>query len=672
MTADDMMKSYAPSRLIRTEVSTLIGLMVKAPLNFELPNPQIFQSLVDRTEKLLEELHVALNAPMIASFTPERLAAKISPFTQADVLREPIFYGGESAYSFQYRDFARQRYARDDEWLKAQKGFTINEAYAVVRAVGRLQDAKMAATMQAMRKAHPSTWTWLPGLTFSRNEVAVEAGVPEVVVKAVFAAFSLPNSPTNSDFSSLGDFNLANAMPLIRAPSGEYVSLQTYALVEALYDAPYYWMIADHAYRGIASRHRGQFTEELTAERLEAVFGAEHVHRNVDLLGSKGQRIGEIDVLVEFGNRLIIVQCKSKKLTLEARKGNDLQLRSDFKSAVQDAYDQGFTCAKALLGGQVRVKASNGRNLGSFNFKEVYIVSVVSEHYPALTVQGQNFLKCERTTEIHPPLVTDVFFIDVLAEMLPSPLRFLSYINRRVNYHDRLSSINELTILGYHLKRNLWLDDEMQFVMIAEDFAVELDVAMTVRREGLPGADTPPGILTRLQNTTVARLIKGIEEAREPALLDLGFLLLTLSEDTLRGLSNGIDQITKQTRSDGQKHDVTLGFREGKSGITIHCSEEPNDVVARSLLTHCQMRKYAQKADSWFGLAVRAEDGLPKFGVNLQSPWKHNDELAHLTSGMNMLGNAKISGGRFRKAKVGRNAPCPCGSGKKHKRCCLS
>ena len=45
----------------------------------------------------------------------------------------------------------------------------------------------------------------------------------------------------------------------------------------------------------------------------------------------KGKKVGEIDVLVIFGDRAIVLQAKSKRLTLEARKGNDNQIKDDFK-----------------------------------------------------------------------------------------------------------------------------------------------------------------------------------------------------------------------------------------------------------------------------------------------------------------------------------------------------
>jgi hypothetical protein len=78
--------------------------------------------------------------------------------------------------------------------------------------------------------------------------------------------------------------------------------------------------------------------------------------------------------------------------------------------------------------------------------------------------------------------------------MLASPLRFLSYLNRRVNYGHRVLSNNELAILGFHLRQNLWIEAGMDMMVIADDYALDLDTAMMVRREGLDGDQTPKDI----------------------------------------------------------------------------------------------------------------------------------------------------------------------------------
>jgi hypothetical protein len=679
MTSEDMAASYAPGRTVRTEFSTLMGLMLKHPIDFRVPAPDEIQVLIDKTEALLKKLHVCLNQPMLEGLkqavADQQAGVPLdeagSFFRRGDVLREPIFYGGESAYSFQYRDFALERYAKDDDWLYANKGFRIADAHAVAGALVRLQNRKVMEAIKGMRRLHPSQWTTLPGFTSSLDEIASEANIVPETAPAVLAAFTAPEPPTNASFASLDDFNIANALPILRSPSGDYVSLQTYGVVEALYDSPFYWMAADKSYKDAAFTHRGAFTESFVARRLSAVFGSDKVYRNVTIIG-KGSRVSEIDALVLFADRAIVIQCKSKKLTLEARKGNDLQLRDDFKKSVHDAYDQAYLCSKSLGNPDLEFVGEDGSKINVPSLREIYPICVVSDHYPALTVQARQFLKYEIDETIQPPLVTDVFLIDVLAEMLPSPLRLLSYVNRRVNYGDRINSINELTILAYHLRQNLWIDDKTDMVMLGDELAVDLDTAMTVRREGIEGARTPSGILTRLNRTLVGRMLEAIEHSAEAALVDLGFMLLTLGNETLEDINKGLKEISTRTREDGRHHDFTLAFGKGDTGLTVHCGPLPNAEAAERLAEYCQRRKYVQRAESWFGLVVRADDGLPKFGLNLRFPWKHDDAMDEATKGMARGERPRRGRDMFKPRKIGRNDPCPCGSGKKYKKCCMN
>ncbi|MDF7774261.1 SEC-C metal-binding domain-containing protein [Sphingomonas sp. AOB5] len=680
LTSEALAASYAPQRTIRTEFSTLLGLMLKHPIDFDLPSPTEMQRLIDCTGELLEELHACFNMPMMAALKRafEEVQAGLtieeaSPFLRGDVLREPIFYGGESAYSFQYRDFAVKRYARDDDWLFANKGFRIAEGRAVAEALTTLPNDKLLAVLDKACDADPTTLSFLPGFTFSLDEVAAAASVSSKSAAAVLAAFTAPEAPSNADFRTIGDFNLANAYPILRTPSDDYVSLQSYGVVEALYDSPYYWMAADKGYRNTAFQHRGDFTESFVADRLAAVFGEANVHRGVNVI-RKGARVSEIDVLVLFANRAIVVQCKSKKLTLEARRGNDLQLQDDFKKAVQDAYDQAHLCATSLSDPTLRFVGSGDVAIDISELREIYPVCVVSDHYPALGAQARQFLRFQTDAIIQAPLIGDVFLIDVLAEMLPSPLRLLSYVNRRVGYGDRINTINELTILAYHLKHNLWFEDEMNLVTIADDFSISLDTAMTVRRTGIAGEHTPDGILTRLKGTLVGRVLANIETRPDAALVDLGFLLLSLGGETIDDLNRGLQQISEQTRRDGRSHNLTLGFDDSQSGLTIHCGPLPNAEAAEKLADHCRRRKYVHRAEGWFGLAVRADDGLPKFGIQLSYPWKHDSALERLTRGMTRKSPARPAAARTTApgVKVGRNELCPCGSGKKFKKCCLT
>lgn len=123
MDSEALAASYAPGRTVRTEFSTLLGLLIRQPIDISEPTAAEIKALSDRTSELLVELHERLGRPMWEAIAHSAKAAQEagsdqppSPFTRADVLREPIFYGGESAYSFQYREMALERYAADEVW----------------------------------------------------------------------------------------------------------------------------------------------------------------------------------------------------------------------------------------------------------------------------------------------------------------------------------------------------------------------------------------------------------------------------------------------------------------------------------------------------------------------------------------------------------------------------
>lgn len=675
MKAEDMQHLFSKSRLIRTETSTLIGLMLKNPIDYTLPAPPVLENYIEATEALLEEIHHTMTASFWQDIDPAKIAEPgFNPFTNGAALREPIFYGGESAYSFQYRDFSPAKYANDDPWLLANKGFSVQDARNVVLAVSRLQDEKAIRIMRAMHGTPQETWTFLPGNAFSAQEVADFGHIDPTIVDKVLSSFAVPPGAHNEQFKALHDFNIANARPLIRMPDGNFLLFHIYSLVEALYEAPFYWMGADKAYASTAMQNRGVFTEQFAVERLRQVFGAENVLANIDIYESRDTKLAEVDVLVLFGNRALVLQAKSKRLTLEARRGNDLQIKDDFKKSIQDSSDQAYRCAKLIEEGKCTFKdaAGNAVTLPT-GLKRIYVICLISDHYPALSFQARQFLKFAATDTISPPFVMDVFALDAMTEMLSSPLHFLSYVDRRTGYTDKLMASHELTILSYHLKQNLWVDDEHDMVMLEDDISADLDLAMLVRREGIPGKGTPEGILTRFSATALGRMVKAIEARPDPATIDLGFTLLTLGEDTVLEVSAGIDQLAKQGIADGKNHDVTVGLGSGGTGLTIHCNDDPIEVAGPTLQRHCHARKYTEHAQTWFGVCVRPSDQALRFGLNLDFPWEQDDAMDTLTKNMGKPGNlrALLREGLKASTKVGRNDPCSCGSGKKYKKCCL-
>lgn len=676
VTEEDMRNRFGSNQLIRTEINTLIGLLLKAPMDWTLPSQDVLGEYISASDQLLQELHDSMSG---AFSLDEALAARergeyLNPFDSGDAMREPIFYAAESAYNFQYLDIASQRYAADADWLRANVGFTIAEACTVADAADRLIMERFPKFMHSLRVLPPTQWSLLPAFSVSPAEIAAYARMESGLVERILLRFTVPDGDANPRFTSLQDFNQITATPLLRSPSGEFVLLQSYALAEAIYDSPFYWMQDDKSYRADRDRNRGEFSESFVTERLKVVFGTHRVFTNIEIWQGK-TRVAEIDVLVLWANRAIVVQTKAKRLTVEGRKGNDRVIRDDFKKSVQDAYDQGLACAECLGDPRYRFADIDGSAVDFPAINEIFMFCVVSDHYPALSFQTRQFLKARKVERVRAALVCDVFLIDVITEMLPTPLQFLSYIARRTRYADRLLAAQELTILAYHLKHNLWMEDAAAMIHFAEDFTAGLDIAMMVRRRGIDGDATPDGFMTRFEGNTLGRILREIERRPEPAVLDQGFQLLEMSGDAFNNLSRIIDQQAQRAAQDGKPHDVAMMFDDG-SGVTIVCSGESDGEAGQKLAMLCTLRKYRQRANRWFGMCLSPGEAQLRFGLRLSDSWEQNDALDTITADMTEAMPPELAyrrafrGGRV-SSKVGRNDPCPCGSGRKYKKCCI-
>ncbi|MDO8773822.1 MAG: SEC-C metal-binding domain-containing protein [Burkholderiaceae bacterium] len=670
----DMDRLFSRERLIRTELTTLIGLMAKKPLDLSAQPTDVVEGYVKRTDALMRELHNAMSYPMFATMLEGVKAGAEPPDPwRGPGMREPIFYGTESAYAFQYRDFVAEKYGADDDWMLKTKGFTSGQARLIAEAMCALMGEKGMRLFADARAAKAPPSTWLPAFEFSLDEVVFRSGIVKGVVDAFFRAYVFAGD--NSGFKEVGDFNEVAARPLLPTDRGTVLLFSHYAIYEAMYESPFFWMWEDKPYRPTAAKHRGAFTEQFAARRLAGVFGREHVHTNVNLHRGK-DIVGEADVLVVYGDRLIIVQAKAKKLTIAARKGNDNQLKTDFAAAIQDSYDQGWTCANEMLAGGCRLLDDNSKEVElPPSIKEVFLFNLVSEHYPALAFQSSQSLKFKTTDVIPPPFVMDVFLLDTLTEMLRTPLRFLSYVKLRVAVSGKLMSGHELTVLGYHLKQNLWLDEKHHLVMLDDSIARDLDAAMLVRRDNLPGDDTPVGILTKMRGTRYESLIKEIEARADPATLELGFHLLSMDEDSCMNVHRLLEIITRKARLDGNRHDVTLASSTPPCGVSLHCNPTSSPEAIAVLEIHCAKRKYQQRAAQWFGVSVNPR-GQVQFGVTLDFPWEPSEDMDRLTA--NMKPATRVRDALFQytqgvsRIKLRRNEPCHCGSGRKYKKCCLN
>lgn len=670
MNATVLLPQYKPHVLLHSEIAVLIGHLIKSPIDSKCPPFSVINDYVRQSDQLLIQLHESMSPDIPRQGTIEDRMDYLESFLKSGIaLKEAIFYHGQPAYPFQYLSFAVERYSDDKEWMKKVKGFDVSEVVNLFSLVERILLFKVNILLQEKKKSNEIA-SMLPIFTFTIEELEIATELNPGTIKRILDQFSTDGTKGNAGFCKIGDFNICSAHPLIRIHENEYVSLHRYLLSESIYKGPFYWMCEDNPYQPTASKHRGLFCEKFVIERLRLIFDEKYLFHNVEFFQGKGNIIGEIDVLLSFGRRAVIFQAKSKQLTLASRKGSVSFIHKDFQAAIQDAYDQGFKCGKYLTDKSISARVQTDDSISvPRDFDKIYIIPIISENYPALNFQVHQFLKFETSSIICPPLVMDIFFLDVLTEMLSKPLYFFTYLDRRIEFHNRIITNQELTIFSHFIKRNLHIESNIEMMMLADDIASDIDAAMIVRREGLPGERIPDGILTRNKDTHIGRVIEGLISSSKAEDINLVSFLLSLSEDSVISISKKLEELRKEAVTDRRTHDLSVEFTTASTGLTIHWTTSPESESLILLSRHCEKRKYRQKMQKWVGLALSPLNGSLRFHISIDYKWTQNNELDKETSTMpNFLTRDSLFGGSSKIIK--RNETCRCGSGKKYKHCC--
>lgn len=720
------------AKLNKNEVLMLLGFLIQDQISLDLPNsPTDLIELKKKTYELMEELHHSTMIPFFNKMRPfvenpnlRGTSREQDFFGDEDMFIEPIFYSGDGLYDFQYLEFLGRKYKYDEEWLKNNFAFDFNNAAKFALGVKSTLQSKIRKvdflglrenkpkflknlkkdksipkneyenllTMLEFYQFHKLFETELhisQGLdpskigesgwkTFYKGLIDLftisEADFPsELKASDYLKQFSIePNEVgRNSQFQSIGDFNILTASPIIPLESNRFFIPIPYSIFEAVYESPYYWMVEDKQYRDKLAENRGKAGEEITYEILKNVLGENRVFKSVKIESKKGHDDTDVDVLCILGSKAICVQVKSKKLTQLSRKGNLQQLKKDFKGAIQDAYDQGILCRKRIIEKNAVFRDENGEKLTIIeDIDDAYILVVTTENYPSLTHQSRTLL--ERIETDPHPLVLTIFDLDLILFYLNKPYDLLYYIRQRIALMDHFVASEEMHYLGYHLLHKLWKEPKANMVGLENDFGQLIDRNYYPLKLGIETSSKTDKIRNRWMNPSFDELCKQIDDLRIPKKTDIIFHLLDWSEQSRDNLMNSLILIKSRTRLDGKAHNITImsGPERSTHGLTF-ISWDSNDIeeLGNRLLIHSRGRKYKSKADVWIGIgSLMSSDRFVDVVVFNDEKWVFDEELEiqakKLFEGPNK--GTPINYGK----KVGRNELCPCGSGIKYKKCC--
>jgi len=356
-------------------------------------------------------------------------------------IQETIFYSGSGAYDYQYVDFAVDKYRNDSDWLWKNKRFQVDSAKRFFYYIKSLMHFKLNDKQRKFSINELYSFK-LDNYIFKQNPDFIE------VVKA----FSIKEGETlNTNFENIFDFNEIKIRPIIKKGDVYYLPM-SYHLSEAIYDSPFYWMLSDNEYRSKALKNRGDAAEYIVSKILRRKIPLDIILSGIELKINKRTTITDLDICIVKGDKMIILQIKSKRLREISKRGNSETFEEDFKKAIVDANGQAEIAYDPILNNQAYLlNQSTGEKRDISKINEIYHGCVLLDGYSSLTSHTRMFFHDKEVI----PIAITIFDLDVIVRYLNGFGDLFDYFKKRTIQSKNCFATSELSFFAMYLTNKL-------------------------------------------------------------------------------------------------------------------------------------------------------------------------------------------------------------------------
>jgi len=324
--------------------------------------------------------------------------------------------------------------------------------------------------------------------------------------------------------------------------------------------------------------------------------------------------------MITYGEFILVIQAKSKRLTIQARSGDPAKIQSDFSSSIQAAYDQAVKFIDLVLDG---AECECGRN-NKRSFAEVFRafpLVVLSDHFPALTYLGNHLIKRKSGRD---PLILGLFFLEVMLSVLNHPVDALYYLQQRARFFERVMASSEFDLLGYHLAQKLYVPDDVHFMSTEHSFGSDLDDYFSAMEAGRTPSVSFRRLEERVEVPMIASLISALK-AGPPELAGTAIEVLDFSGGALQRMADTIVMVREEVKAGKRFRAFSIETHYG--GITyVAVSTLSNEMTAAAEAIG-RKHKYNAKKDRWYVVLDHINSASPVDGIiSLRRVWTESGE----------------------------------------------
>lgn len=423
-------------------------------------------------------------------------------------------------------------------------------------------------------------------------------------------------------------------------------------------------------------------SEDLPCILFERLLPGAQIYRSVYYRWhtAHGQRKQwcEADALVLFEDHIFILEVKAGAFTYTPPASDFSAYIESLKNLIMKPARQGRRFLEYLQSSdEVPVFDSNHdfiAKISKATFEHITICAITLDPFTELAARVEHLSKIGIEVGEHPVWAISIDDLMAYADVFKSPLTFLHYVQQRMlAFRTKLIDVeDELDHLGLYLKHNAYsnyaekLSAEGRVKWSGYRYAID---KFFTKKLSYPYFESP---LWQKMPARFREIIECLSSSDRIGRRKVSSLLLDCSGEWKNKITSSIDDILeRQSLSRLAKPFSTYGDVK----ITLFCWQE--GILRRD---HNLARDHTRSAmlitnDTWrLLLELFFDEAGVLNNVDFEF-FKVEDiseqELPELKAKADALRISRFKSAKKVSGKIGRNALCPCGSGKKYKKCCL-
>lgn len=491
----------------------------------------------------------------------------------------------------------------------------------------------------------------------------------------------------DTDFFSEGEFKgwPLRIWPIFKRPfiklHGRYYCFDLYSLLDNFYRVLQKKVVGlNEDYRSEWNQKQKEATELIPFKYLLKLLPGAQVFHSVFYRWYSGDASNkqwcEADGLLIYGDHLFIIEVKAGAFTYTSPANDFPAYIESIKNLVLKPVVQGKRFADYLKSAAtVDIFDSNHNQIGqlsSANFRQITICPISLDAFTELAAQVQHLKALGIDVGDFPVWSISIDDLRVYADIFDNPLIFLHFVEQRMRAFgsDIIQTDDELDHVGLYLKHNVYTQYAKE--MVAETGAqlnfigYRSDVDKYFSRK-LHEPDAPSPLKQEMPDRLV-EIINVLSKSGAADRAQVASYLLDCGGSWRDNIASGIEQALARQKLQQRPQPLST---YGDIKLTIFCWQKPELLRNEKLaIDHSRAAMLVTGDTERLLLELQYNDE----GILEDVDWTSvtlsgisNSDMERLKGIAATLRNRRL----INAGKVGRNAACPCGSGKKYKQCCL-